>query len=460
MNNNTKQILSILNSDELRLLVDNLSSIQKRTGWALPFSEYSIDDFQNDYDLVQNTLKEVCENMKIEEFGRQFQKSILTMLTNIGTYYKNANSNQSHFNECYNTIDNLKNIIYTSNLIFNQSSIPKYIQKLKEFETLNGEAQRIKNQLPNADEDFKQLKSLMLSSTAYLKEIQENLEKTKSIETKGEAIQNALEQLESKASTSLNAVISDQDKVLIIKKELDELLLSYKENDKSLKKHLEQIDTKLAKFEETKEDMQSALNTHDDATQKIISKNKELNFQLEEQIQKAVGNSLFGSFNTRKNELNTSLNNWLVFSGVGILIFIGLSVWTIYDIVHGGFNGTLFTMKIATSIPIVYAIFFTTSRYAKERRLVEEYAFKATISFALEPYSKLVEKITKESDKNDEYSKFIISSIKDIFSTPTDKAFSKVSEKIEDSNDLINLTKAGELIKLLKEIQTKNFTET
>jgi BioD-like phosphotransacetylase family protein len=47
------------------------------------------------------------------------------------------------------------------------------------------------------------------------------------------------------------------------------------------------------------------------------------------------------------------------------------------------------------------AFYFAASQFAKERRLEEEYAFKATISQSLDPYRKLLDELRKEKGDAD-----------------------------------------------------------
>ena len=83
-------------------------------------------------------------------------------------------------------------------------------------------------------------------------------------------------------------------------------------------------------------------------------------------------------------------------------------------------------LKFALSSPAIYMLCFFTDRYAKTRRLIEEYAFKSTISLALKPYFDLVKSLDGEEEEKDK--NFLIAVIGNIFTTPTDKVF-RTTEK-------------------------------
>ncbi len=71
------------------------------------------------------------------------------------------------------------------------------------------------------------------------------------------------------------------------------------------------------------------------------------------------------------------------------------------------------------------AITFCTIQYSRERRLEEEYAFKASISVSLTPYRELVLSILEKDATVDKgkYTDFVIDSVKNVFTSPTDRVF-------------------------------------
>src|SRR5438445_13830554 len=86
---------------------------------------------------------------------------------------------------------------------------------------------------------------------------------------------------------------------------------------------------------------------------------------------------------------------------------------------------TIFYLKLSMAIPLIYAITFCNLQYSRERRLEEEYAFKANISISLVPYKDLVEKLVNKSNpaEIEKFATFIIESVSKVFTSPTSKIF-------------------------------------
>ena len=77
------------------------------------------------------------------------------------------------------------------------------------------------------------------------------------------------------------------------------------------------------------------------------------------------------------------------------------------------------------SVPLIYAIAFCNLQYSRERKLEEEYAFKANISISLVPYKDLVATLVDKGTPSEvqKYSTFIIDSISKVFTSPTEKIY-------------------------------------
>lgn len=136
---------------------------------------------------------------------------------------------------------------------------------------------------------------------------------------------------------------------------------------------------------------------------------------------------------------------------ISIAALTGLSGWIALEIMSTEIDWYKVIVKIGISLPLIYTVVFLSNRYTKERRLVEEYAFKSTISLALTPYADLVKKIEDEGSDS-KYRDFIINSIDNIFSVPTDKAFGMNKTK-ETNIDIKNLNELLEVITKAKNIK-------
>lgn len=183
----------------------------------------------------------------------------------------------------------------------------------------------------------------------------------------------------------------------------------------------------------------------EDETEKLHSLTgelKKLELQIKDQIEKAIGFSLFGAFQKRQESIVASKTfwQWALFICVGAGIALGIYFLFTFRSMPS-FN-YLYLAKLALSLPVIYAISFCSIQYSKERRLEEEYAFKASISVSLNPYQELVGKLVdmKVPEERAKYADFIISSIGSVFSSPTDKVY-EVNTVPGESKGLENAVK-------------------
>jgi hypothetical protein len=159
--------------------------------------------------------------------------------------------------------------------------------------------------------------------------------------------------------------------------------------------------------------------------QSLTSELKNLELQIKDQIEKAIGFSLFGAFQKRQESIVISKKFWqwalFICTGAGVL----LGIYFIITFQHMQSFNYLYLAKLALSLPVIYAISFCSVQYSKERRLEEEYAFKASISVSLNPYQELVGRLVdlKIPEERAKYADFIINSIESVFSSPTDKVY-------------------------------------
>lgn len=163
-------------------------------------------------------------------------------------------------------------------------------------------------------------------------------------------------------------------------------------------------------------------------TDDMIANLKNLEEQIRDQITRATGFSLFHSFQTRQEAIAKSKRFWAWALAVVILLSV---VWTIFLYYHTEKIDTIFYLKISMALPLIYAITFCNLQYSRERRLEEEYAFKANISISLIPYKDLVEKLVDKTNQAEiaKFASFVIESISKVFTSPTDRIFD--SEKRE-----------------------------
>jgi hypothetical protein len=171
-------------------------------------------------------------------------------------------------------------------------------------------------------------------------------------------------------------------------------------------------------------DDESAANIkqNDEQTKALIARLEIIETEINQKLEKATGVTLFEAFGKRQEDIKKGLPVWLYSSGGVLLVSAGYSVWLL---VSAGKIDTAFYVKLGFSLTFFAAITFTLRQYAKERRLEEEYAFKAAISVSLAAYRGLVEhsleKLAPEERK--EYATFLTKAVGTIFDPPTERVF-------------------------------------
>jgi hypothetical protein len=165
-------------------------------------------------------------------------------------------------------------------------------------------------------------------------------------------------------------------------------------------------------------------------TQELIAELAKLKDQIREQIQQATGFQLFGAFQSRQNEIAKSKNIWVYAIAALVVISAGVTIWIAHEAQFYSANNFAFWVKLSLTVPLGFAITFCTVQYGRERRLEEEYAFKSSVSVSLNPYRDLVHSILEKDGQVDQskYTDFVIGSVTNVFTPPTDKVFDNAKE--------------------------------
>lgn len=154
-------------------------------------------------------------------------------------------------------------------------------------------------------------------------------------------------------------------------------------------------------------------------TDELIAELATLKDQVRAQIQQATGFALFGAFQERQNQIVGSKKWWAV--AIAVLVALSIVITTViaYEAKFYNAHDFAFWIKLSLTIPLGFAITFCTIQYSRERRLEEEYAFKASISVSLTPYRELVLSILEKDATVDKgkYTDFVIDSVKNVFTS-------------------------------------------
>jgi chromosome segregation ATPase len=183
---------------------------------------------------------------------------------------------------------------------------------------------------------------------------------------------------------------------------------------------LEELETKL------NQRSGETIETNQKKTEGLIDELAKLKDQISEQIQQATGFQLFGAFQSRQNEIAKSKNRWVWAIAALVIISAGVTIWIAHEAQYYSVNSFAFWVKLSLTVPLGFALTFCTVQYSRERRLEEEYAFKSSISVSLNPYRELIQSIVEKGGADlSKYTDFVIDSVRNVFTPPTDKVFER-----------------------------------
>lgn len=146
---------------------------------------------------------------------------------------------------------------------------------------------------------------------------------------------------------------------------------------------------------------------------------------VQEQVTQATGLGQFGAFQSRMNTISAGKYWWAMAVGGLVLIVITLTYFIALHAQQGDLHSAAFWIKLSMNVPLGFLISFCTIQYSRERRLEEEYAFKASISVSLNPYRDLIYSILERDGTlaDGTYTKFVVDSVRNVFTSPTEKIF-------------------------------------
>lgn len=122
-------------------------------------------------------------------------------------------------------------------------------------------------------------------------------------------------------------------------------------------------------------------------------KSEEYKNQIGEILEVVTDTSVGDSFNQRKKEITQGLGFWLYGLAIAIILLTGaisILVWMAYDKNGLHIDQWRFWYRFALTSPLIYAVYFFSRNYSRERELLERYAFKFSLSLSLRSYVQLL----------------------------------------------------------------------
>ncbi len=383
----------------------------------IPLDESFINLFS-----IKNILSDAIQKKKLTQLPITVQKTILSSLESISHSLTNLIAGVDEIENLTNFIEQLNLAIWQYGFYNLSGEVLGYLDKMNQLKQQEVEALKIRRELNTALKQKNALESLVEKANGSIKTLEglitqseentnkakENLTATTQASEKASALLTAIQQNDTNSMQLLSNTKASNAEVLALEPKIKEFYSS--------------IDQYKTKINSTSEDAKNSVTNNKNEIDKLINNLKGLENQIKVQIEKATGFSLFHSFQTRQLELAKSKKFWIWALGFLVLASWGVSIFVIST--TSNFDVAFFG-KLSMTIPLIYAIFFCTVQYGRERKLEEEYAFKSNISISLVPYQELVEKLvdSKQEGERQKYTAFIIDSITKVYTSPTESTF-------------------------------------
>ncbi len=425
-------------------------------GFNVIRSDVSLDESFINLTSSSLLLKDLIEKKKLIQLPITIQKNLISSLQNIVTAQNNIVSGSDAVENLIFNIEGLNTQIWQYGLHNLSDEVLGYQTKLNQLKKLEVEIEQLrkellagvksKDKLDKIIEEISDLTSTVTNSKmdaditlnqikSLLQDVTTNSQNVAAFYVQAQQNETAITQLLANSKQSSAEINAYETKAT--------------EFFAEVKNYEKRVDVLTRSAEESVE-----LNNSQTTT--LIDELIKLEAQIKEQLQKATGYSLFHSFQTRKDLMVKSKNFWLIVLTAILLVatYVG---WSLVKSMEGqtlDAMGVAFYIKLSLSIPLLFAISFSTIQYSRERRLEEEYAFKSNISISLIPYQELVEKLVDENDteQRKEYASFIISTINKIFTSPTDEIFKdkKSNKGMVDEKTIKMVSQIGDALSKFK----------
>lgn len=435
---------------------NNVTQKSAEFGFNVNRSDVSLDESFINLNSSSLLLKDLIENKKLIQLPITIQKNLITSLQSIVSAQNNIVSGSDAVENLINHIEGLNTQIWQYGLHNLSDEVLGYQTKLNQIKQLEVEIGQLRKELLAGVKSKDKLDKI-------IEEISDLTSAVTNSKTDAEATLNQIKNLLQDATTNSQNVAAFYVQAQQNETAITQLLATSKQSSAEINAY----ETKATEFfaevknyekrvDALTKNAEDSVELNNTQTTTLIDELIRLEAQIKEQLQKATGYSLFHSFQTRKDLMVKSKNFWLLVL-TAILIVAVYVGWTLVKSMEGqtlDAMGVAFYLKLSLSIPLLFAISFSTIQYSRERRLEEEYAFKSNISISLIPYQELVEKLVDENDaeQRKEYASFIISTINKIFTSPTDEIFKdkKSNKGMVDERAIKMISQIGDTLSKFK----------
>lgn len=397
-------------------------------GFDVNRAEIPIEESFINLQSVTRILRDAIERQKLNQIPLSLQKRLLEAAEAVSNSLTGFTAGRDEVETFTNAVERVNAEIWQSRLMDLSPEVLGFQTKLNQLKQQEVEAVQLTSQLREGLTAKGELEKLAqrakeseietaehgAKSAAFRAEIEQKLTDVKTIADNANAILATVRQNEVSASEHLASATASSSGVTAI--------------EERIKAFYAEVDAYRKRIDDIQKGADASAITNNDKTDTLMTKLSGLQDAIKVQIEHATGFTLFHSFQKRQEQIKSAKNFWGYVLGVLVAVSIGLSIWIMTS--HQTID-VAFYLKLSISIPLIYAISFSTVQYSRERKLEEEYAFKSNISISLDPYQELVSRVMQLPVADSEQAKleqakftaFIIDSINKVFTSPTERVF-------------------------------------
>ncbi|WP_407282572.1 hypothetical protein V7O61_04800 [Methanolobus sp. WCC1] len=381
----------------------DLNEVNKKildSNFTQEHNEYDINEAIADFQYIKDILIQSIDEGILDTYSFNTRTNLLKNLNHVQTHINNIiNANQNSVPTLLDNIQNLKNLVFLNlNLDLKVKTLVDYEKKRNELMKIQIKYNSLLLEIERASELYEKTKE-------QIQEFNNNVTDSKKLVGQHNALDKEMQQKNREITNISNQINTLFNQVNSQSNLVNDFATTVKEQSKKL----EESETK---------------------TNLIIQNNEELEQKITDLLSSAVGGALGKTFGERKAELKKEVHSWKWWTllSIGFLFIAAGAVY--FEILSGINETTTLISKIALLIPASAAVWFAASNYNRERKLLEEYAFKSSISLSLDSYRKVLNEELDDKER-DKIAGFLIASMDKIYSSPLEN-ISKHSPKDGD----------------------------
>lgn len=408
----------------MNAILTDLTTIVKNASRFIQFTTYS------ERQAIAQNLSEITARLK-STYGvlDSFEASGFQALGTNALYYQAPTGTASFlpFAETFSYLDNIKPLLRNLKIRHDPERMEQLFSQLDELQRRSSEIENIRLETKATQEDAINIKNSIVEMSQNAAQVIEE------ITQKSTSLNNTASELQAQQA-ELSTVHSDAKKIAnsisAIHTEVEESKSSSLSNEgviqqfvKRIDQREKQLDNQKIQTDEYLETLEKYKKNHHEFTQSAEA----LILKARDALQLSGTVALGKHFKDQFNEARKYHWTWLVGGGVFLGIAIALGVWAIYEK-----NGIQVIVAKISLIPLALAgAWFCSSQYVKQKRIIEDYAYKKVLSLSLISFR---EELGKE-DIPEQVRSYLETVLREIHRYPVDVISTHKQDRKNDTED-------------------------